>query len=613
MQTADSSNIINPKPAGAIGYLASALIWLAGACFVSGTFATGVPWHSLVAILFLSVPLVGFILYQQVIARTLHRLQFHPGSLFYRLFSGRLSSLVLAMVLGIPAAVFLLIRLHGFSWLQWGLLLAAIPVFLAVYRRARTFISTQYRPWLVTLVALRWARLLTPVVLALVYVLIELVSTPQSATAITLTEAISNARMQVADLQGSMALKLAAESLMIIDGMQTFAIHYPGSADGRWMLLAAVIDAWLVFWLATTVFSAFMLSWTEWRRVLVPLTDAPVPPALTAYDFGLNSAVVSFILVFVLLPLSAWLETEARHRQPLQAVPETFVLHLEQIGDDWYRPGTSQQLEQAKQAVLVESGVAMAGLQEAIDHAFDAVAGNVDLYLDWYYSLGGEYTRIAHLLAGNLEQYIANKLLQTLQQGDVFAGVQQQLQAALLSNQVAAAQYRQQAQRILDQNRFARGDWQIEPLLQVELASVLEAPVHQDLISLQSRLLAASSGSAVAGVMTGAVAAKLGSRMIAKGSFKLAAKALGKLVASKTAGASLGAGAGAAAGAAAGSIVPGVGTAIGAIIGGIAGGLAVGIGIDKALIEFEEAVSREAFRQELLATLNEVQAEFALP
>ena len=613
MQPPKSDNNDNLSPASPRRFLLTVVLWLLVTYVLAGSFAGGVLWHALVAIVVIALPLVCFVLYQRVMARTLRHLQYRRTSLFYRIFSGRLVSLVVALLTGLPGAVFLLIRLHVFSWQQWLLMLCAAPVFWIVYHWVHGLTATQYRPWLVTMRALGWSRILTPALLSLVYLLLTFLVASDVPDAGTLADAIERSRMQVADLQGSVALRFTGEMLMIADGMLDYAIHYRSAGNSYLMWLAAAFDAWLVFWLACTVFSAFMLPAPEWRRILVPLTDSSTPPAVSTQDLVLGSAVASFLLLFVFLPLVALIETEARNNQPVQRAPEVFVLQLERIGDDWYKPGTSQQLEQARTQVLDESGAALQDLRTTLDIAFNAVESNVEIYLDWYYSLGGEYARIGHLLSGDLEQYMADRLIDSLQWGDVFGPVQTALDAALDGNALAAERYAVLARSILAGNRVDPGTRKVEPLLQLELASVLEAPVHRDLINLQSRLLAGSSGSAVAGVMTGAVAAKLGSRMITKGSFKLAAKALGKLLASKTAGASLGAGAGAAAGAAAGSVVPGIGTAIGAIIGGIAGGLMVGIGIDKALIEFEEAVSRESFRTELLATIEEVRNEFAVP
>lgn len=114
--------------------------------------------------------------------------------------------------------------------------------------------------------------------------------------------------------------------------------------------------------------------------------------------------------------------------------------------------------------------------------------------------------------------------------------------------------------------------------------------------------IAAASGGLVAAL----VVKKLG----AKGTLKLAAKAITKVAVSKTAGTSGGAGAGAVVGAAIGSAVPVIGTAVGAAVGGVICGLAVGVGVDYLILKLEEAWSREEFRQQLLAAIEEQRAAF---
>jgi hypothetical protein len=42
---------------------------------------------------------------------------------------------------------------------------------------------------------------------------------------------------------------------------------------------------------------------------------------------------------------------------------------------------------------------------------------NVDLYLDWYYSLEGEYGRIGNMLVGDLHGYMLEQFRHTLQRG----------------------------------------------------------------------------------------------------------------------------------------------------------------------------------------------------
>jgi hypothetical protein len=91
-------------------------------------------------------------------------------------------------------------------------------------------------------------------------------------------------------------------------------------------------------------------------------------------------------------------------------------------------------------------------------------------------------------------------------------------------------------------------------------------------------------------------------KIVSKGIFKAAGKALSKVAISKVAGTA----GGAAIGAAIGSVVPGAGT----IVGGVIGGALAGVFVDKVLLELEEAISREDFRMEILNSIRESRDEF---
>ena len=90
--------------------------------------------------------------------------------------------------------------------------------------------------------------------------------------------------------------------------------------------------------------------------------------------------------------------------------------------------------------------------------------------------------------------------------------------------------------------------------------------------------------------------------MLAKLVLKVAAKAPLKALASKAAG-------GAVAGAAAGSVLPGAGTVAGAVAGTVIG-ITTGISIDGALLEIEEALSRDDFRREIVTAIREARRDF---
>src|SRR5690606_14610514 len=119
--------------------------------------------------------------------------------------------------------------------------------------------------------------------------------------------------------------------------------------------------------------------------------------------------------------------------------------------------------------------------------AFGGLEDNVDRWLDWYYSLGGEYARIAHLMAGELEGYMAARLEEALLQGDSFTGLEAALEHTLERHSEAQRLYRERVAALMAGNRVAPPQGPVEVVESVSLAEVLRVPDHRDLVGLESR------------------------------------------------------------------------------------------------------------------------------
>jgi hypothetical protein len=449
---------------------------------------------------------------------------------------------------------------------------------------------------------------LCPTLLAFAYAGLLLWQRDPSA-GLELSSALESAQAEVAAIDSSVALATLAQFLALIEGSKNWFLANIAAESGGLVFWAAVLDFWMVCYFLCRVLSVTLLPRAEWRRVFGPLSDARELPALTPRRVAFVAALFTFITLFIGVPLLSAVETNVRGRPELQQAFAGTRLRVERIGAEYFAPGTIAALERARRVALERLDLSTAELRAQTDAAFAAMAGKVDLYLDWYYSLGAEYARIGHLLAGDLEDYMARKFAETLAQEELFRGVERALAASLVSSAEANALYERLAANVLAQNRVATTGQQLVVVHTLALTDVLTPPEHAELLGVQSRLLA-SGGGAMAGALGGVIAGKLVAKVATKSSFKLATQALAKLIAGKAAGTSLGAGAGATTGGAIGSFFPGVGTAIGALIGGVLGGLAVGVGVDAALIEFEEAVGRDAFRAELLQALDEARRDY---
>jgi hypothetical protein len=584
-------------------YLLLSFFWLLSTRFLSGAF-----WQALLALAAVIVPLALYALYEAAIAKTLRRERYLREGLLFRLFSGRLLIGAIALVLVLLAAPFLLVRLHMLPRREWLLLLMLVPLQFAIYAACRRLLQREYRPWLLVSAALDWTRIICPTVLALAYAILLWLQRAPAAGA-DLSTTVAAALGDVSDIDASVALSTLANFFALFEGTKSYFLANAGAEGGRLVYWAAVLDFWMLCYFLSRALSVALLPRAEWRRVFGPLSDEREVPVLTPRRIAVACALFTFVSFFIGLPLLSSVETQVRARPEVQQAFAGTRLRVERIGDEYFARGTIAALESARRVALDRLEVSTADLRRKTDLAFAAMAGNVDAYLDWYYSLGAEYARVGHLLAGDLEDYMARKFAETLAQEEILRDVETALASSLANSEEARRLYEQLVTVLLAQNRVDAGGKEIEVVQTLALGDVLVPPQHAELLGVQSRLLA-SSGGAVAGVFAGAVAGKLVAKVLTKTSFKLATKAVAKLAASKAAGTSLGAGAGATAGGAIGSIVPGLGTALGALIGGVLGGLAVGVGVDAALIEFEEAVGRDAFRAELLQALDEARREY---
>ena len=581
------------------------LLWFLSTRFLSGAF-----WQALVALAAVVMPLALHGLYEAAIAKTLRRERYLREGSFFRLFSGRLLLGAFALVLVFVAAPFVVVRLHMLNPLEWLLLALLVPLQVACFDACRRLLRTQYKPWLLIAAALDWTRFICPTVLALVYGAL-LLALREPGNALALAVALERAQAEVAVIDASTALAMLAQFLALLEGSKLWFLANVGAESNPLVFWAAVLDFWMICYLLCRALSVMLLPRVEWRRLFGPLTDATEVPALPSKRIAMACALFTFISLFIGLPLLTALETQVRARPELQQAFAGARLRVERIGEEYFAPGTIAALERARRVALARLEVSTAELRTSTDAAFAAMAANVDVYLDWYYSLGAEYGRIGHLLAGDLDEYMARKFAETLAQDELFRDVERALAANLVASAEANALYERLSANLLAQNRVSPlPEQQVVVVQQLALSEVLTPPEHGELLGVQNRLLLASGGGAMAGVVGGAIAAKLTAKVVTKSSFKLATQAAAKLAASKAAGTTLGAGAGATTGAALGSVVPGFGTALGALVGGLLGGIAVGVGIDKALIEFEEAVGREALRAELLQALDEARREY---
>ena len=231
-----------------------------------------------------------------------------------------------------------------------------------------------------------------------------------------------------------------------------------------------------------------------------------------------------------------------------------------------------------------------ARIDEQVDAAFAPVYARTDDYLDFHYSLKGEYSTLAATLAGRIGDTLQERLFDAealdaaLARADRAIAVEFDAALAASLADVSAAARRHLPLAEPDLSLLERNG-----LIRVVRADTLER--------FELPLAAARTAGAVAGSVTILRAARGFGRRVAR---RVAAKA-----ATKGAGRLTGGGSAAGAGAAAGSALGPVGT----VIGGAAGALAGWLATDKAVIELDEALNRDQFARDLTTLIDGQRAQ----
>ena len=594
-------------------FLLAGLLWFAVSYWLGQRITTLPLWAVTIAVLLIATPIGLSGIYASTILQ-LHRLQaFHTQGWVYRLLAGRALRVLGWLCWALLSSFAMLIQIRTFGHVEWWVLAVAIPLFWLIFNFFQWLFTRSVKHFLVTGMTLIWARRATTLTQMLIY-FAALSWFSELPVYMTLDAAIDAQRLDLLATGpegGSYLVHEASRQLAVYDGAKAYAVGHIGQHQWWLALGLFALGSYALFFNVSLLLGAFMISRAEYRRIFIPLSENDPPASLSRARIAVIAGVTSFLILFITTPMVAYIEASIAQNPAVAETGNSLELRLEQIDDQFFRAGTSQKLLQAKFTALRNIDKSQFQLEAEVDRAFDAMEHNVDRYLDWYYSLPAEYGRIAALLQGglNFEHYMADKLAAELQQGDLFQPVNVQINTLLATYQQAEQQYQQQVEQILADHHVEMPPGAVVSL-RLSSDDTLLAFSDPGVISLQHRVAASGGAAAAVATASAVVANKIVAKAVSKNLIQFSAKALTKVVTSKTISAVGGTTAGATGGAILGSALPGTGTAIGAVVGGIVGGILTGLTVDKLLLELEEAMNREIFRQKLVMLVNDQRMEF---
>lgn len=242
---------------------------------------------------------------------------------------------------------------------------------------------------------------------------------------------------------------------------------------------------------------------------------------------------------------------------------------------------------QATRAVDVEIG-------QGVDLLFEDIERGVDQYLDWYFTVLGEYQRLAAVFTDDVAQTMREQLEQHL-----FAGSDFDVKLGKLNSELAqmtAGRFAQLAPQLRDE--LAASTCEVGQLTLVPLSGLNHDTLRASVAATSGVGAGIVASKALASKTTAAVVGKVA----AKKSFQTGAAVATKMLAKKGSSTLLSAGAGTALCAPTGPV---------AILCGVTAGLVTWFTVDKVLVELDEALNRDEMRADILQVLDKQKALLA--
>lgn len=447
----DGPALRSPGPQGGLcwrciglGYAFLAVLW-ATSTQVPHMAAAGLS----AATCLLSLPMVTALWHQATVRRLIALHQFEPGRGLHRWGSRRTLALLARAALALALTAAVLLQSVFFGALEWGLLLLS-PWLVQLTRRAiEARVSAQF---VLPVYARRWTFWATQSLVIALLAGVWLLARQLLAEA-----PVQSYADRIHALQSSWAGSPSALVRWSLDAAAwgQASIEALGQApdDARWRLLLALVIAPLsVFSHAGLSMSGLSLPRQELRRTLGPrLTAADAPPLVGGARAGLWAAGATVGALLLTYGVGV-----ADSRMNGQASPFAIrpIANCERIGGQAYLVNTAQALE----SLLAQGQAELASARQAACAKLTEVeaiaAKGVDAYLDWYFSLGGEWSRLATMLTGDIDVLMQIKLTQLVGVDPQTSRLFAELQAdhAQQSARLFAAQGR--AQSLLEKNRL---------------------------------------------------------------------------------------------------------------------------------------------------------------
>ena len=516
---------------------------------------------------------------------------------------------------------------------EWVLIVLAVPLFFVVYMLVERLLTREYNPLFRQSKTVVWSCSIVGAILVAGY-LAMLAAQPQ-VTCGSAAEAFAMAQKPF-DASPSALLHEIGIVTAYVDGITAYGVSKVAEISYGGYLVWRIVLYASAFFGVVNLIGLCSLEWGELRKVFSTLDENPGDAPDAASEFGaaapgvasepgpasapiaasepgpasapiaapsssrvflkryaIWAGVLPVLLVAGFLTLDAQVakatgtEELTAAEQFVKSQADLFVFVVD--GHYYEQQAVQDAVAQAREQSLQLSAEAREALVPLINESFDKRIENVDSYLDWYYSLPADYERLARMVTGSVDDFVADEFASRIE-----AGVDDsQLMAEFDRYFEQAATLEEDLLEALSEYEVTDvPEWLLDTRDSLTIDSLSE-PLKptQDIVDAGERM----GLSVGAGIVGGAVTKILMSRMMGKQFFKKMVARIATALGER--------GAGAVVGGAVGSLGGPVGT-----LAGVVAGTAITVGVDYGMLKFDEAQNRETYKAEIVEAIEEERA-----
>lgn len=552
-------------------------------------------WAVILSSLVIAVPIGMFFAYCIAIKETHSSLTFREGGLVSWLLKRRTFLIIITCVMSPILAVSVMMHIAFMKTIDWILLGIGYIAFYVIYRMIQKILAKESVTWMLykrSATATVWFTVGVLFIVQIVFIYMQLYDYPiyNGLKAAISSSPILIAKCNIVSFLYKWASFFGATKAYLIGLVMkhNFEFHY------QFIFLAILtLSSYIVF---ASLFAFLSVPFKEYKRISLQKNVPSIKLlSLSGVEIFLTT-LISILLIAIYtsscIAINEWISTPdfKRVEKEIEQIADKVVI---MVDGEPYDVKIRQALENLDKNFSARRQDAIKRIVDADAMACEVMRKNVETFLDWYYSIPAEYARIGHFLIGNAENYIQEKLTESLQKNLNFAGREEALKAFRTIEEQWVVERKALSEKFKLPSEQPKGT---KPIVMTK-DFLTKLPDNQSDFSFNVRMGMSGTAASVAGVIAAGA--------IVKPASKVALSALVKFVASKAAGTGISIAGGAVAGGLAGSFIPVLGTAIGAAIGGTVTAIGVWIATDAAVLTLDEMLTRDDFRKDILSTIDD--------